>query len=103
MNIAIFPIVLTAVLVVSSSGLAQYSALWGRDGQNWSPQSRLPDFSFAGYRRGEAPLPTVKDEANVKAFGAVGAASANIPAPSKKAIDAFKGKVIPIPPGRTRL
>jgi hypothetical protein len=103
MNIAIFPIVLTAVLVVSSSGLAQYSALWGRDGQNWSPQSRLPDFSFAGYRRGEAPLPTVKDEANVKAFGAVGDGFADDTAAFQKAIDASKGKVIRIPPGRYKI
>src|SRR5690606_13038896 len=36
---------------------SEESLLWGRTGERWSPTSRLPDFSYAGYRRGEAPLP----------------------------------------------
>ena len=28
---------------------SQISGLWGKDGELWSPESRLPDFSFAGY------------------------------------------------------
>src|SRR6266853_2204084 len=38
---------------------AQYSQLWGDHGEQWSPQGRLPDFSFAGYHSGEKPLPKV--------------------------------------------
>ncbi len=26
-----------------------YSKLWGRNGELWSPTSRLPDLSYAGY------------------------------------------------------
>jgi hypothetical protein len=103
MNITTLPLVLAAFLNACSSGQAQYSGLWGRDGQNWSPQSRLPDFSFAGYHRGEAPLPTVKADANVKAFGAVGDGIADDTLAFQKAIDASRGKVISIPPGRYKI
>ena len=33
-----------------------YSRLWGERGERWSADSRLPDFSYAGYRRGERQL-----------------------------------------------
>lgn len=26
----------------------RYSTLWGKDGELWKPDGRLPDFSFAG-------------------------------------------------------
>ena len=38
---------------------AETSALWGAHGERWTPDGRLPDFSYAGYHCGEAPLPTV--------------------------------------------
>ena len=82
---------------------AQTSALWGRDGERWTPQSRLPDFSYAGYRRGESPLPTVKPGVSVKTFGAVGDGQADDTAAFQKAIDASKGKVVAIPPGRYKI
>lgn len=41
------------------SPAAEYSALWGREGEVWTPQGRLPDFSFAGCHCGEEPIPTV--------------------------------------------
>jgi hypothetical protein len=28
------------------------STLWGRDGEEWTPSSRLPDFPYAGYPMG---------------------------------------------------
>lgn len=34
-----------------------YSKLWGIQGELWDPAGKLPDFSFAGYRQGNAPLP----------------------------------------------
>jgi hypothetical protein len=43
--IFIFSLLVTAV----TAAPAEYSALWGRTGEKWTPQSRLPDFSFAGY------------------------------------------------------
>ncbi len=81
----------------------QYSALWGRDGEKWTSESRLPDFSYAGYHRGEAPLPVATATANVKAFGAVGDGEADDTAAIQKAIDASKGKVVRIPPGRYKI
>ena len=51
---------------------APTSALWGQEGELWTPQSRLPDFSFAGYHSGNDPIPDVPVKANVKNFGAVG-------------------------------
>ena len=90
-------------LSFAAAAQAQYSALWGRDGEHWTPQSRLPDFSYAGYRRGETPLPTVKSVASVKDFGAKGDGNADDTAAFQKAIDASKGNVLSIPPGRYRI
>ena len=50
----------------------EYSELWGETGEKWSPTSRLPDFSFAGYHSGEKPIPTIPPTANVKSYGAKG-------------------------------
>jgi len=60
------------VVVLALPGRAATSALWGRAGEVWTPQSRLPDFSYAGYHCGEAPLPTVPAGVSVKEFGAKG-------------------------------
>ncbi|MGE0118019.1 MAG: glycosyl hydrolase family 28-related protein [Dongiaceae bacterium] len=50
---------------------AVYSKLWGKNGEKWSPASRLPDFSFAGYHSGEIPIPTItKNVVSVADFGA---------------------------------
>ena len=57
---------------VATGAPVEYSALWGRGGEKWTPQSRLPDFSFAGYHCGEKPLPTVSPGVSVKKFGAKG-------------------------------
>ena len=46
-----------------------HSLLWGRDGELWWPGSRLPDFSYAGYYRGEPPLPVLNADINVRDFG----------------------------------
>ena len=48
------------------------SDLWGRDGEKWSADSRLPDFSWAGYHRGEKRLPVLVPDCSVRDFGAVG-------------------------------
>ncbi len=64
---------LLASLIATGLTTAQtYSELWGENGEKWTPQSRLPDFSFAGYRFGEEPLPEPKVTANVKEYGAKG-------------------------------
>lgn len=51
---------------------AEYSQLWGRQGELWRADGRLPDFSYAGYHRGERPLPAVDVVADVTSFGADG-------------------------------
>ena len=78
----------------------QVSQLWGAAGEKWSPTSRLPDFSFAGYRRGEEPFRIPKEAINVTAFGARGDGVIDDTAAFKKAIAAGDGKVILIPAGR---
>jgi len=49
-----------------------FSKLWGVDGEAWSSEGRLPDFSFAGYRRGERPIPAPRVTHDVTDFGATG-------------------------------
>src|SRR5260221_13354026 len=50
-----------------------YSSLWGEAGEKWQPAGRLPDFSYAGYHAGEAPVPNPRARWNLKRdFHAVG-------------------------------
>src|SRR4051794_22335394 len=77
------------------------STLWGKSGERWQPTSRLPDFSFAGYHRGEAPLPLdLPVGANVRNFGAIGDGKHDDTAAFRKAIDQTDSGVIAISPGR---
>lgn len=76
------------------------SQLWGVDGERWSPTSRLPDFSFAGYHRGEKPLPDVKVTHSVKDFGAAGDGTTDDTEAFKRAIAAAASGAILIPNGR---
>ncbi len=78
---------------------AETSDLWGANGEHWTPQSRLPDFSYAGYHCGEAPIPNVPPGVSVKTFGAKGDGVADDTAAFLKAINEAKG-AIEIPPGR---
>jgi len=77
-----------------------HSALWGKNGEKWTPYSRLPDFSFAGYQCGEKPLPTLKVVTNVKDFGAKADDEIDDTEAFKKAIEAAKEGAILIPEGR---
>ena len=65
-------LVLFFSLAIASAQAQPHSALWGANGERWNPESRLPDFSFAGYQRGEAPLPSPQASHNVRDFGAKG-------------------------------
>lgn len=89
-----------SLLLLSSSLRAQTSQLWGKDGALWTPQSRLPDFSHAGYHAGEAPIPDVPVVGNVKDFGAVGDGSTDDTAAFKAAIAGSAGGALLIPAGR---
>lgn len=82
---------------------AQHSQLWGERGEHWTPQSRLPDFSFAGYQRGEKPLPDLPPGVSVKKFGAKGDGQADDTAAFRKALTEVKSGAIEVPPGRYRI
>jgi len=84
----------------AAPGAEVYSRLWGAAGERWTPQSRLPDFSMAGYRRGEEPFRTPAEEISVTDFGAHGDDQADDTTAFKKAIAAGRGKVVRVPPGR---
>ena len=68
-----------------------YSALWGANGEGWTPTGRLIDYSFAGYHAGESPLPTTfATSRNVKDFGATGNGKTDDTAAILKALAAVK-------------
>lgn len=77
-----------------------HSLLWGENGERWSAESRLPDFSFAGYRRGEVPLPTPPVTHNVRDFGAVGDGEHDDSDAFLRALAEVPEGVILIPEGR---
>ena len=60
------------LIAATAATAAETSELWGKNGEKWRPQSRLPDFSYAGYHCGEAPLPNLPRGVSVKDFGARG-------------------------------
>jgi len=100
MNIRILaPLVLAVITFVS----AEVSELWGTGGELWNPASRLPDFSFAGYRSGEAPIPTPAATVSVMEFGAVGDGIADDTAAFENAIAAATSGAITIPEGRFKI
>jgi hypothetical protein len=76
------------------------SLLWGRAGERWEPSGRLTDFSYAGYHRGERPLPELRADVNLRDFGAVGDGKTDDTAAFQRAVKEAGGKVIAVPPGR---
>jgi len=96
-------IILGLVRSPALAGDPQFSALWGRSGERWRPESRLPDFSYAGYHRGEKQIPTLKGDVNVKDFGAIGDGRSDDTEAFKKAIKAAKGQVIVVPSGHYKI
>ena len=93
------------VLLAASAATvpAQTSDLWGVRGERWNPRGRLPDFSYAGYHSGEAPLPQVPRGVSVKEFGAKGDGTTDDTEAFQKALATVKSGAIEIPPGRYRI
>ena len=87
-------------LALGACGGGGQSELWGRQGERWDPQGRLPDFSYAGYHQGEDPIPDVPVAASVKDFGAVGDGETDDSQAFIDAIAAVERGAIFIPPGR---
>src|SRR5258706_5820513 len=79
---------------------AQVSELWGRSGELWSPRSRLPDFSFAGYHFGDDPIPDIPVRATVTDFGAKGDGVSDDTEAFLRAIASTSEGAVRIPAGR---
>lgn len=77
-----------------------HSELWGEAGEKWTPDSRLPDFSFAGYRRGEEPYRIPEASVSVADFGARGDGESDDTSAFREAIAAGAGKRVLVPEGR---
>ncbi len=92
---------LIALIATTTHSDAQsHSMLWGESGELWSAQSRLPDFSFAGYHFGEHPMPEVDATANVRDFGAIGDDGLDDTDAFKLAIAQTDSGAILVPAGR---
>jgi hypothetical protein len=79
---------------------AETSKLWGTAGERWTSDSRLPDFSFAGYRQGKSPLPTPPVKTNVRDFGAKGDGKTDDSKAFLNALRTMSQGVLFIPAGR---
>jgi len=91
-----------AGLVLGSLALTlvaeEHSKLW--PAADAALRDRLPDFSFAGYQRGEKAIPEVAVTANVRDFGAKGDGVTDDTAAFKAAIEKTAAGAILIPEGR---
>ena len=88
-----------ALLAIGASA-AQTSELWGERGEKYDPSGPLPDFSFAGYERGEKAISETAPQVSVKTFGALGDGKTDDTAAFQRALREGSGKVIGIPAGR---
>lgn len=91
---------LLSTLPVFAGADPQHSELWGKSGEKWSEESRLPDFSFAGYQRGEKALPEVEVRSNIRDFGAKGDGKTDDSAAFQRAFDEAPAGAISVPKGR---
>jgi hypothetical protein len=82
-------------------GLEEYSELWGREGEIWEPNGRLPNFSNAGYSRGDQSIPSLPVTTNVRDFGAKGDGVTDDTAAFRNALHG--GGVLFVPEGRYRI
>lgn len=95
---------LLLLALIGTSAFAEvYSELWGKAGERWSADSRLPDFSFAGYQAGEQTLPAPEVRADVRAFGAKGDGETDDTAAFNAAIAATPRGAVLVPPGRYKI
>ncbi len=88
---------------ITFNAVAETSELWGTQGELWNPPSRLPDFSFAGYRSGATAIPTPAVVANVMNYGAVGNGTTDDTTAFENAIAAANNGAVLIPAGRYKI
>lgn len=79
---------------------AEESELWQDGGADFEPQRPLPDFSYAGYHRGEAELPEREPDVSVLDFDAAPDDDTDDTEAFRKAIAGSAGKCIAVPAGR---
>ena len=105
LRIAFGPMTAVTIILLSfpAALASNFSDLWGKNGEQWNPRSRLPDFSYAGYHAGEEPIPTVPVKANVKDFGAKGDGLTDDTKALKDAIAKTSNGAIFIPEGRYKI
>ena len=88
----LIPTLLMATMASPFSGYAQTTttaaALWAEYAADPDNHSHIPNASYAGYRRGEIPVPEVPVVVNVMDFGAVADGSADNTTAFREAIDA---------------
>jgi len=93
--------ILLSISTVSTQ--AKESSLWGKNGEKYDPQGRLPDFSHAGYESGN-PIPSSfknHKQTNVTDFGAKPNDKIDDTQAFVKAIASVKGPtVVNIPAGK---
>jgi hypothetical protein len=77
-----------------------FSELWGRHGEKWGPDRRLPFFGFAGYHCGGDPISNVPVVSTVTDFGAQADDDIGDSAAIQAAIDATEAGTVLIPTGR---
>ncbi|WP_237229125.1 glycoside hydrolase family 55 protein [Rubinisphaera sp. JC750] len=78
--------------------VAAQTKLWGRTGEAWDPAGLLPDFSQAGYQRGERAIPERKPTVSLTKYGIK--ANTDITEALQRAIDENPGACIGIPAGK---
>jgi hypothetical protein len=93
----------SSILILScpQHGVEEYSELWGREGELWVPNGRLPNFSNAGYSRSDRPIPSLPVTKNVRHFGAKGDYVTDDTTAFRNALHG--GGVLFIPEGRYRI
>ena len=93
-------IALLVMLGVLTCSAGSPSKLWGRRGELWHPDSRLPFFGFAGYHCGNDPIPDVPAKTDVRKFGALPDDGIGDADAIQVAIDATEGGAVIVPAGR---
>jgi hypothetical protein len=105
MRARLAPFILFTLLTVANPVAAEqmWSKLWGPDGAGWSPSSRLPDFSFAGYHRGEASIPERPVTHNIRDFGALGDGDHDDSEAFLRAVKEVESGVVLVPAGTYKI
>lgn len=93
-----------AFTICATPSLAQStSSLWGINGERWQSDGRLPDYSYAGYRSGEAAIPVVDVTTVITDYGAIADDGIDDSAAIQAAIDATQSGAVLVPAGTFEL